>query len=116
LPVSEEMQKQFAQNIYGVVGAAAAKVGNVVDAAASGSIAESFVEMMSKVELGFGRDGTVSMPQFHLHPSTFDRVKAAMETISPELEAKLERLKAVKTQEAYAREDARRAKFKSASQ
>lgn len=114
LPVSEEMQKQFAENIYGLVGAAAAKIGNVVDAAASGSIAESFVEMMSKIELGVGRDGTVSMPQLHLHPSMFDRVKAAMETISPELEAELERLKAVKTQEAYAREDARKAKFKKA--
>lgn len=116
LPVSEEMQKQFARNVYGVVGAAAVKVGNVVDATASGSIAESFVEMMSKVELGVGRDGTVSMPQLHLHPSMFDRVKAAMDTISPELEAELERLKAVKTREAYAREDARKAKFKGGSQ
>ena len=112
LPVSEDMQKQFAQNVYGMVGASATKVGNVVDAAESGSIAQSFVEMMSKIELGVGRDGTVSMPQLHLHPSMFDKVKAAMDSISPELEAELERIKAVKTQEAYAREDTRKAKFK----
>ena len=59
LPMNEELEKQFAQNMYGVVGAAAESVGNVVDAQAAGSFSQSMIEMFSKIELGVDRDGNV---------------------------------------------------------
>ena len=68
LPVSENMSQQFAQSMYGMVGAAAERVGNVVDAKRAGSVAASLIEMMSKIELGVDRDGNVSMPQIHAGP------------------------------------------------
>jgi hypothetical protein len=52
LPMNDEMEKQFAINMYAVVGAAAEKVGNVVSARAAGSFSQSMLEMFKKIELG----------------------------------------------------------------
>lgn len=112
LPVCEEMSRQFAQNMYGVVGAAAERAGNVVDAKAAGSVAASLVEMMSKIELGVDRDGNVSMPQIHVGPEAYDKLVAAMQSMDPAAAAEFERLKQEKSQQALDREAERRAKFR----
>lgn len=114
LPISEDMQRQFAENMYGVVGAAAEKVGNVVDARAAGSFPQSMLEMLKKIELGVDRDGSISMPQTHVDAKTFERMKSEFENVSPELEAEFERVKADKIQAALDREAERKAKFKAA--
>lgn len=114
LPISEGMQRQFAENMYGVVGAAAEKVGNVVDARAAGSFPQSMLEMMKKIELGVDRDGNVSMPQTHVSAETFERMKSEFENVSPELEAEFERVKAEKVQAALHKEAERKARFKTA--
>lgn len=116
VPVNEDMARQFAQNIYGVVGAAAEQVGNVVDAQAAGSVAASMVEMMSKIELGVDRDGNVVMPQIHAGSEAFEKLVDAMENMDPELAAELARLKVAKSQQAIEREASRRGKFKVADQ
>lgn len=116
VPANEDMARQFAQNIYGVVGAAAEQVGNVVDAQAAGSVAASMVEMMSKIELGVDRDGNVVMPQIHAGSEAFEKLVDAMENMDPELAAEFERLKHEKSQQALDREADRRAKFKVADQ
>jgi hypothetical protein len=112
LPVSDDMARQFAQNMYGVVGAAAERVGNVVDAKAAGSIAGSLIEMMSKIELSVDRDGNVSMPQIHVGSEAYEKLVEAMQNIDPELEAEFERLKQEKSRQALDREADRRAKFR----
>lgn len=112
LPVSEDMSRQFAQRMYGVVSAAAASVGNVVDAKIAGSVTASLVEMMSKIELSVDRDGNVSMPQMHVGPETYDKLAKALENMEPEVAAELERLKEEKSQQARQREAERRAKFR----
>jgi hypothetical protein len=114
LPVSEEMDKQFAQNMYGVVGAAAQKVGNVVDAKAAGSFGASMLEMFRKLELGVDRDGNVSMPQMHVGPDLYARLPEEMSKVSREINAEIERVKAEKIQDALDREAERKAKFKRA--
>lgn len=116
LPLNEEMQRQFAQNMYGVVGAAAEKVGNVVDARSAGSFAQSMLEMFKKIELGVDRDGNVSLPQIHLAPETFERVSREMRDVPPEIEAEIEQIKAEKIQAALSREAERKAKFRTADQ
>jgi hypothetical protein len=114
LPLNEEMEKQFALNMYGMIGAAAEKVGNVVDAKAVGSLAASMLEILRKIELGVDRDGTVSMPQLHVGPEMAERIKKELKNVPPEIEAEIERVKAEKIHEALDREAARKAKFKRA--
>ena len=114
LPVSKEMDKQFAQNMYGVVGAAAQKIGNVVDAKTAGSFGASMLEMFRKLELGVDRDGNVSMPQMHVGPDLYARLPEEMSKVPPEINAEIERVKAKKIQDALDREVERKAKFKRA--
>jgi hypothetical protein len=116
LPVSEDMARQFAQNMYGVVGAAAEQVGNVVDAKAAGSVAASLIEMMSKIELGVDRDGNVSMPQIHAGSDAYEKLVEAMQNMDPKDAAEFERLKQEKSRQALEREAERRAKFRRAEE
>lgn len=113
-PVSEDMSRQFAQRMYGVVSAAAESAGNVVDAKIAGSVTASLIEMMSKIELGVDRDGNVSMPQIHVGPEAYDKLAKALKNMEPEVAAELERLKEEKSQQALQREAERRAKFRRA--
>jgi hypothetical protein len=110
--MSEELSRQFFQNMYRVVGAAAERVGNVVSAENAGSVSQSLIEMMSKIELGVDRDGNVSMPQIHAGTEAHAKLVAELENMAPEVEAELERLRLEKTREALEREAARRAKFR----
>jgi hypothetical protein len=116
LPLSQEMEKQFAHNMYGVVGAAAEKVGNVVDARAAGSFAQSMLEMFKKIEFGVDRDGNVSLPQIHVGSETFERISKEMQNVPPEIEAEIEQIKAEKIQAALNREIERKAKFRTTDQ
>lgn len=116
LPVCEDMSRQFAQNMYGVVGAAAERVGNVVDAKAAGSVGASLIEMMSKIELGVDRDGNVSMPQIHAGAEAYEKLVSAMENMDPAVVAEFERLKQEKSRQALEREAERRAKFRKADE
>jgi len=113
-PISEEMQRQFSQNMYGVVGAAAEKVGNVVNAQETGSFAESMLEMFRKIELGVDRDGNISMPQLHVSPETYKKIAAEMNSTPPDVQAEIEKVKAAKIEEAFEREAERKAKFRAA--
>ena len=114
MPMSESMERQFSENMYEMMGAAAESVGNVVDARGEGSITDYYLEMLKKVEFGVGRDGNVSLPQMHVGPGMAERIKAALDNLSPEHEAEFERITAEKAQEALAREAERKAKFRRA--
>lgn len=116
LPINESMEAQFAQNIYGVVCAAAEKVGNVVDAKDSGSFAHSMLEMFRKIEIGVDRDGNISMPQMHVGPDLYKRLPEELANVPPELEAEIERVKAEKIEAALRREAERKAKFKKSAE
>lgn len=111
-PVNEEMEGQFARNMYAVIGAAAEKVGNVVDAKAAGSITQSMLEMLRKIELGVDRDGNVTMPQLHVGSEAFEKIAKEMQSFSPDIEAEIEAIKAVKIRAALVREAERKAKFR----
>jgi hypothetical protein len=112
LPINEQMERQFAKNMYGVVGAAAEKAGNIVDAEGTGSFAVSMLEMLRKIELGVDRDGNVSMPQIHVGPGMYERIVSELQDVPPDLSAEIERVKAEKSQLALDREAERKAKFK----
>lgn len=111
-PLTKDMQKQFAQNMYSAVGAAAEKAGNVVNAKATDSFAQSMLEMISKIELGVDRDGNISMPQLHMGPETYERIVAELPFVPPEIGAEIERIKSLKIEAALEKEADRKAKFK----
>lgn len=106
------MDEQFAMAMYAMVGDAAASVGNVVDAKAMGSIADSFLEMLRKVEVGVDRDGTISMPQLHVHPDTWVKMEEELGRQPPEFGAEVERIQAEKAAIAFEREAERVGRFK----
>jgi hypothetical protein len=106
------MDEQFATAMYAMVRDAAASVGNVVDAKATGSIAESFLEMLRKVEVGVDRDGTISMPQLHVHPDTWVKMEEELRRQPPEFGAEVERIQAEKAAAAFEREAARKSRYK----
>lgn len=112
-PITEEMQRQFAENMYDTVGAAAKKVGNVVDAKATRSFAETMLETFKKIEFGVDRDGNVSMPQLHVNPETYKRIAADLQSVPEDIEREIELVKAEKVQAALKRDAERKAKFKS---
>lgn len=114
LPINEEMERQFAHNMYGAISAAAEKVGNVVSAKEAGSLSQSMLEMFRKIEFGVDRDGNVSMPQIHVSPDMHKRIVDEMQNVPVELTAEIERIKGEKIRLALDREALRKAKFKRA--
>jgi hypothetical protein len=109
--VREAMHQQFAQMLYSAVGEACNQSGNIVDARATGSLAEAFVAALEKIEFGIDKDGTVHIPEFHVSPEFGGRMIAALEGTSQEFQDRIEVLKAQKTAEALAREAERKTKF-----
>jgi hypothetical protein len=116
LPINEEMERQFARNMYGVIGAGAEKVGNVVNAKQTDSFSQSMLEMFRKIEFGVDRDGNVSMPQIHVGPDMYERIVNEMQNVPAEFTAEIEQVKAEKIQLALDRETERKAKFKRAAE
>lgn len=63
------------------------------------------------MEFGVGKDGGVQLPQLHVGPDTFVNLKESLASAPPDLEQRIEDLKATKTKEALERETYRRKKF-----
>jgi hypothetical protein len=108
----EALSAQFAHSIYSVVGAAAEKVGNVVSNKDTGSNAQSFLEMLKKIEFGVDRDGNVSLPQMHVGPDMGEKLLEELKAQPPEFSEEVERVKAERTKLALQKEAERKAKFK----
>ncbi|TMC19375.1 MAG: hypothetical protein E6J34_15420 [Chloroflexi bacterium] len=68
-----EMASQFSRLMYQVVGSAADEVGNTVSRADYATLADTFLEMMRKIKFSVTKDGSVSLPEIHVHPSNAKR-------------------------------------------
>jgi hypothetical protein len=111
----ESLSAQFARSIYGVVDAAAERVGNIVSDLETGSTAKSFLEMLKKIEFGVDRDGNVSLPSMHVGPGMAEKLLNELESQPPEFSEEVERIKAERTELALKKEAERKAKFKAAT-
>jgi hypothetical protein len=109
------MDRQFAQMMYGAVGKAAESAGNVVDAKQKASFAEAFVGSLEKIEFGVDRHGNVTLPELHVGPDIHEKVVAELTAQPPEYRQRLDKLIAQKSEQAMAREAARKARFKGLS-
>lgn len=111
----ESLSAQFARSIYSVVGAAAERVGNVVSDKETGSTAQSFLEMLKKIEFGVDREGNVSLPQVHVGPDMAEKFVNELKSQPPEFSEEVERVKAQRSELALQKEAERKAKFKAAT-
>jgi hypothetical protein len=110
--VTEDIGRQFATNVYAMVGEVAESVGNVVDARKHSSLADGFLEALKKVEFNVDREGNVSLPAYHVSPETGDKLIKELESQPPEFSTEVERIKAAKTEAAFAREAKRKGRFR----
>jgi hypothetical protein len=109
--LAESMERQLVQMLYSTVSAAAASVGNTVDAKAAGSPREWFAQVLEKVQFSANKLGIVSPPEIHLAPETAQALRASVAEAPPEFHQRIEAIKARKTAEAIEREVQRKARF-----
>jgi hypothetical protein len=109
--VSETFQQQFATMMYSNISDACDASGNVVDAQKQGSLPNSFIAMLEKIEFAADKHGNVCMPEVHAPPGVAERLIAELEAAGPEFGEKVEQLKQTKILEATEREAARKARF-----
>jgi hypothetical protein len=98
--------------LYKVVGESTDKSGNIVSTKVEGSIANSFLAMLRKIEFGVDRNGNVSMPQIHAGKEMSEKMLQELQAQGAEFQAEVEKVKAEKTAQALEREAERLARFK----
>jgi len=109
--VAESLQRQFAGSVYKMLSEASDASGNVINAQKEGSLPNSFLAMLEKIEFSADKDGNVHMPEIHADPATARRMLSELEASPPEFRAKVEELKQKKILAAQEHEAARKAKF-----
>ena len=107
----DAMHQHFAQMLYSTVSSACEQTGNTVDAQAAGSVENAFLEVIEKIQFVANKNGEVGFPQLHASPDTAERMRRALETVSPEFKARLDDLTRRKIEEAQGREAERKARF-----
>lgn len=102
---------QFQASLYQTISQSTEKSGNTVVATPEHSLAESFLAAIEKIEFGIDENGEVSLPQIHMGREAFEKTLASLEAQGPEFTARLEQVKAEKSERARLRENERIAKF-----
>lgn len=109
--INEDLERQFAQQMYSTVSAAADAVGNTIDAKEAGSPREAFAKMLEKIQFSADKLGNVTLPTIHLAPETLRILQRSAADAPPEFHQRIEAIKAKKTEEALEREARRKARF-----
>lgn len=109
--VLDQMRKSFAQTMYSTISDSCELSGNVVDAKAEGSAPAAFLKMLETIEFTADKDGNVRLPQMHMGPVAFETFIAQMKEIPPDMEARIEAIKAEKIKKAQETEESRKARF-----
>ncbi|UOD29144.1 hypothetical protein INH39_27605 [Massilia violaceinigra] len=105
------MQTQFVHSLYTVIGESCDSIGNVVNAEVEGSTLKALEAVWEKLEIQVAADGTPKLPEMHCGSEAYEKFKEAIDGMSPEDEARMERVKARKIAEGREREVLRQARF-----
>ena len=108
--MADGLELGFMANLFSLIDATTEKTGNVVRS--SGSAAEDFFDMLSKVETGVDRYGRPTMPSFVTSPDNSRRMIQELEAQTEEFHRRVEQLKEQKERDATAREADRVARFR----
>jgi hypothetical protein len=109
--VLNQMRKSFAETMYSTISDSCDLSGNVVDAKAEGSAPAAFLKMLETIEFTADKDGNVRLPQIHMGPEAFDTFMTQMKDVSPDMESRIEAVKAEKIKKAQDAEISRKARF-----
>jgi hypothetical protein len=109
--LTEAMAKEFMKEMYATMSESCDKVGNTVSGMGK-STAESFVEMLEKIEFGVDRDGNPVMPCIHVNSAGFEAFKNDPAFNDQEFKTKIDEITERKKAQALEREKERRSRFK----
>lgn len=109
--IVEAMDQQFAEMFYSTVAKTCDKFGNTISTKSEGSLKDAFLKMLEGIEFHADKNGRVTLPEIHAGTNVAENMIAELEAAPPEFQERVEALKARKTDEALAREAARKAKF-----
>mgnify|MGYP003575822172 CR=1 FL=1 len=109
--VLNQMRKSFAETMYSTINDSCEHSGNVVDAKAEGSAPAAFLKMLETIEFTADKDGNVRLPQIVMGPEAYKTFTAQMKEVSPDLESRIEAVKAEKIKKAQEAEVSRKARF-----
>ena len=105
------MNEQFIRSVYTTLADSCDSVGNVVDAQVEGSTLGALEAMWEKLDIQVSPDGIPKLPEIHVGADAYDKFKTALESASPEYEARIEKIKLRKITEGWERELQRQARF-----
>ena len=109
--LAEKFHKSLMQNLYQCAGDAADRVGNTVSAK-DRPFSDAFLDLLNKIEFGVDRQGNVSRPEIHMHPSMVEKAFADMRSRGPEYEAEVNKIGEEKAKAALQKEAERKARFR----
>ncbi|MGR8925280.1 hypothetical protein ACU8MB_16200 [Rhizobium leguminosarum] len=107
----EGMTGQFRASLYQTISQSTEKSGNTVFVSPDQSPAEAFLAALEMIEFGIDENGEVSLPQIHMGRESMDKTIADLEAQGPEFNARLEQVKAEKSELARQRESERLSRF-----
>lgn len=109
--LANDMKAQFAQMVYSTISETCENTGNVVDAQASGSVLEAFIESLEKIEFSVDDQGEVRLPELHMGPEGYKNFAEAMRNVPPAIQTRIDEITERKRQGALDREAERKARF-----
>lgn len=109
--LTSSMIESFLREMYATAGKACEASGQSVDGKGK-SFGETFIEILEKLEFGVDREGKPVMPDIHVGPDGFEKIKNDPSIHSPEIKLRIDEITERKQREAVERERARRGKYK----
>jgi hypothetical protein len=109
--LSQNMAITFARELFQTVSSSCEKSGNIVEGHQR-TPAQSFLEVLERVEFGVNRDGEPVLPSLHLGPEAFNAFKNDPIMQNPEFQRRVQEIKTAKIEAARLREAERLSKFK----
>ena len=110
MEISNGMAEGFAKAFYQLLSDTCEEHGNVIDGGVS--LGEQMLQAMETVEYSVGRDGAVVLPEFRVSPSIAKLLSTDPSLSSPELQARADAIKKLKSAQALEKEAARKARFR----
>ncbi|WP_296583268.1 hypothetical protein [Xanthobacter sp.] len=107
----EGLMAQFQASLYQTISQSTEKSGNTIVVGPGQSPAEAFLAALEMIEFGIDENGEVSLPQIHMGREGIEKTIADLEAQGPEFTARVEQVKAEKSELARQRERERLAKF-----
>lgn len=109
--IAKAMADQFQRSLFEMVSKTTEKTGNTLSAKDFSSNAEAFLASLKQVEFGVDKNGEVSLPSFYVGKEMSQKMLDELQSMGPEFDAKVQKIKQEKTQKALAEEIARKSKF-----